>query len=83
MLPTEKALGIYWNTEEDKTDFSPAEILPNLKKKFRDIPNIVFFVQNFMRNSMVDLVKFSRLGKKSYERKCRGEYFVQNSVFYG
>ena len=38
MLPTEKALGIYWNTEEDKTDFSPAEILPNLKKNLEKFP---------------------------------------------
>ena len=81
MLPREKALGIYWNNEEDKIDFSPVKILPNLK--IREIPNIAFFVQNFMRNSIVDLVKFSHLGKKSYERKCRGEYFVQNSIFYG
>ena len=40
-------------------------------KKIREIHNIVFLVQNVMRNSMVHLVKFSRLGKKSYERKCR------------
>ena len=52
-------------------------------KKFREIHNVVFFVQNFMRNSMVDLVKFFSLGKKSYEQKCRGGYFAQNPIFYG
>ena len=52
-------------------------------KKFREIHNIVFFVQNFMKNLMGHLVKFSCLGKESYEQKCRGGYFAQNSIFYG
>ena len=52
-------------------------------KKFREIHNIVFFVQNFMRNSMVHLVRFLRLDKKSYKQKCRGRYFAQNSIFCG
>ena len=57
-----------------------AEILANLKK-IREIYNVVFFMQNFMRNSMVHFIKFFRWGEKSYERKRRGRYFAQNHIF--
>ena len=59
---------------------SPVEILANLKKP-REIYNVVFFMENFMGNSMVPLVNFFLLGKKSYlVRLVR--YFVQNQFFY-
>ena len=60
---------------------SPVEILANLKK-IRKIYNVAFFMQNVMGNSMVPLVKFLLLGKKSYEQKRRCRYFMQNQIFY-
>ena len=38
-------------------------------------------MQNFIGNSMVHLVKFFLLGKRSSEQKCKCRYFEQNQVF--
>ena len=59
---------------------SPVEILANLKKN-RANYKLVLFMQNFIGNSMVHLVKFFLLGKRSSEQKCKCRYFEQNQIF--
>ena len=70
------------NTKKPKRNI-PVEMAENLANlnKFREIYNIVFFMQTFMRNLMVHLIKFFCLGKKRYEQKLRGMYFFQNLFF--
>ena len=76
------------NTKKPKRNI-PVEMAENLANlnKFREIYNIVFFMQTFMRNLMVHLIKFFCLGKNVMSKNLEAGIFLKICflwmVFYG